>query len=130
ALAAGLDQYRTVVFATHGLLNTEHPELSGIALSMVNAKGETQDGFLRLADVYDMRLNAELVVLAACETALGKEARGEGLVGLSRGFFYAGSSRVLASLWEVDEDATVALLQEFHRGVRRDKPFPVALRDA
>jgi CHAT domain-containing protein/tetratricopeptide (TPR) repeat protein len=130
ALAAGLDQYRTVVFATHGLLNTEYPELSGIALSMVNEKGEKLDGFLRLADVYDMRLNAELVVLAACETALGKEAKGEGLLGLSRGFFYAGSSRVVASLWKVDEDATVALLQEFHRGVSRGKPFPFALRDA
>jgi CHAT domain-containing protein len=130
ALSSGLGQYRTVVFATHGELNTQYPELSGIALSMVNEKGEPQDGLLRLADVYDLELNADLVVLAACETALGKEVKGEGLIGLSRGFFYAGSSRVLASLWTVDEDATVELLKQFHRGVREGQAFPVALREA
>jgi CHAT domain-containing protein len=129
-LEAPLDQYRMVVFATHGQINTEYPELSSVALSMVSEKGEKQDGLLRLADVYDLRLNADLVVLAACETALGKDVRGEGLVGLSRGFFYAGSRRVLASLWRVDEEATVALLEAFDRGVRAGKPFPIALRDA
>src|SRR5262249_40965672 len=93
-------------------------------------KGEPQDGFLRLADVYDLQLNAELVVLAACETALGKEAKGEGLVGLSRGFLHAGSSRGLASLWTIDQDATVELIKQFDRGVRDGKAFPAALRDA
>jgi CHAT domain-containing protein/Tfp pilus assembly protein PilF len=129
-LASSLAQYRTVVFATHGLANAQYPELSGIALSMVDAQGRPQEGFLRLHDVYNLELNADLVVLGACETGVGKEIRGEGLIGLSRGFLYAGASRVLASLWKVDEEATVALLQEFHRSVRRGQPYPAALRDA
>jgi CHAT domain-containing protein len=130
ALAPALAQYRIVVFATHGLLNTQYPELSSIALSMVDEKGEPKEGFLRLHDVYNLKLDADLVVLGACETGLGKEVRGEGLIGLSRGFLYAGAARLLASLWKVDEEATMALLKEFHRSVRRGQPFPAALREA
>jgi CHAT domain-containing protein len=130
ALSPELAQYRTIVFATHGLLNAQYPELSGIALSMVDERGRPRDGFLRLQDVYNLKLNADLVVLGACETGLGKEVRGEGLIGLSRGFMYAGAPRLLASLWKVDEEATMALLQEFHRSVRRGQPFAAALREA
>src|SRR4029453_10841993 len=90
AMAKDLSNYRYIHFATHGLLNGEHPELSGILLSMVDEKGRPQNGFLRLTDIYALNLNADLVVLSACQTALGKNIKGEGLVGLTRGFMYAG----------------------------------------
>jgi CHAT domain-containing protein len=128
---AALDQYRMVLFATHGLLDSEHPELTSVALSMVDEEGRPRDGFLRLQDIYHLKLNADLVVLGACETGLGREVRGEGLVGLSRGFLYAGASRVLASLWRVDEQATVELIREMYRAVQKDGlSYPAALRRA
>jgi CHAT domain-containing protein len=130
-LSSRLADYRTIVFATHGLLDTEYPALSGLVLSMVNEKGAPQDGFLRLQDVYNLRLNADLVVLGACETGLGKEVKSEGLVGLARGFMYAGASRVLASLWKVDEDATMELLKELFRSAGTGvAPGSAALRQA
>ena len=93
-LGAELEDYRIVHFATHGLIDADRPELSGLVLSLVNHQGQPQDGFLRLHDIYNMRLNADLVVLSACQTALGKEIKGEGLVGLTRGFMFAGAPRV------------------------------------
>jgi CHAT domain-containing protein/tetratricopeptide (TPR) repeat protein len=127
-----LYKYRDVHFATHGVLEAEHPELSGLVLSLYNRRGEFQsDGLLRLNDVYNLRLNADLVVLSACQTALGKEVRGEGLVGLTRGFMYAGAARVLASLWSVEDQATAELMGSFYRGMLRDGLTPAeALRRA
>jgi CHAT domain-containing protein/Tfp pilus assembly protein PilF len=110
-----LSQYRIVHFATHGLLNSEHPELSGIILSLFDETGRRQDGFLELNEIYNLNLPADLVVLSACQTALGKDVRGEGLVGLTRGFMYAGARRVVASLWKVDDSATAELMGEFYR---------------
>ena len=81
-----LSDYRIIHFATHGLINTQRPELSGLALSLVDRDGRSRDGFLRLNTIYNLRLSADLVVLSACQTALGKEVAGEGLVGLTRGF--------------------------------------------
>lgn len=115
ATSAELRQYRIVHFATHGLLNSEHPELSGIVLSLVNEHGEPQDGFLRLHEIYNLNLPVDLIVLSACQTALGKEIRGEGLIGLTRGFMYAGAARVVASLWKVDDEATAELMKRFYQ---------------
>ena len=112
--SADLTQYRVIHFATHGLINSERPEMSGLVLSLVNAKGETRNGFLRLYDIYDLRLRADLVVLSACGTALGKEIKGEGLMSLTRGFMLAGASRVMASIWKVDDEATARLMKEFY----------------
>ena len=112
-----LAHYRIVHFATHGLLNSEHPELSGLVLSLVNQQGQSQDGFLQLQDIYNLNLPADLVVLSACETALGKEVRGEGVMGLTRGFMYAGASRVIASLWKVDDVATAELMERLYHGM-------------
>ncbi len=119
-----LGQYRYVHFATHGFLNSQHPELSGIALSMFDERGEPQDGFLRAHEVYNLKLAAEVIVLSACQTGLGKEIRGEGLVGLTRGFMYAGSPRVVVSLWNVSDEATAELMTRFYRGMLVDKLRP------
>jgi tetratricopeptide (TPR) repeat protein len=132
AMSGELSQYRIVHFATHGLLNKVHPELSGVVLSLVDRKGKRQDGFLQLADVYNLNLPAEMVVLSACQTGLGKSVRGEGLVGLTRGFMYAGAKRVMASLWSVQDQATAELMRRFYGamlGERKMRPAE-ALREA
>jgi CHAT domain-containing protein/Tfp pilus assembly protein PilF len=126
-----LRQYRVIHFATHGLLDSEHPELSGLVLSLVDKNGNPQDGFLQLQDIYNMNLPADLVVLSACETALGKEIREEGMIGLTRGFMYAGASRVVASLWKVSDIATATLMAEFYRAMEKEgMPASAALRAA
>ena len=131
ALGAALADYRVVHFATHGLIDSERPELSGLVLSLVTDRGAPQDGFLRLHDIFNMRLNADLVVLSACQTALGKEIRGEGLVGLTRAFMYAGAPRVVASLWQVSDLATAELMKRFYPGMlQRHLPAAAALRAA
>jgi CHAT domain-containing protein len=131
ATDARLAQYRILHFATHGLLNSERPELSGIILSLVNKEGTAQDGYLRLYEIYNLKLPAELVVLSACNTALGKEVRGEGLVGLTRGFMYAGAQRVVASLWKVDDEATAELMRRFYEKMLKEGVRPsAALRAA
>ncbi|HKQ73873.1 MAG TPA: CHAT domain-containing protein [Blastocatellia bacterium] len=121
-----LAQYRIVHFATHGLINSENPELSGLVLSLVDEKGKPQDGFLRMSEIFNLRLPADLVVLSACQTALGKEIKGEGLVGLTRGFMYAGAERVTASLWQVDDQATSQLMRHFYRGMLKEGLRPAA----
>jgi CHAT domain-containing protein len=126
AISEELSQYRILHFATHGLLNSQHPELSGIVLSLVDREGKPQDGFLRMHEIYNLKLPAELVVLSACQTGLGKEIKGEGLVGLTRGFMYAGAARVLASVWKVDDRATAELMKQFYQGMVKDGLRPAA----
>jgi CHAT domain-containing protein len=131
ALGPDLGQYRIVHFATHGVLDNENPGLSGVVLSLFGKSGQAQDGVLRLHDIYGLRLPAELVVLSACNTALGKPVRGEGLVGVVRGFMYAGAKRVVASLWKVDDDATGEMMRRFYRGMLQEGRSPAAaLREA
>jgi tetratricopeptide (TPR) repeat protein len=126
-----LDQYRIVHFATHGFMNNERPQLSGLVLSLVDPNGKPRDGFLRLRDIYNLKLAADLVVLSACQTGLGKDIRGEGIVGLTRGFMYAGSKRVVTSLWNVEDAATAQLMGNFYSGMLKQKQTPaVALRNA
>lgn len=131
ATSAEIEQYRIVHFGTHGLLNNEHPELSGLVLSLVDNKGRPQNGFLRLYDIYNLRLGADLVVLSACQTALGKQIKGEGLVGVTRGFMYSGAARVMASLWKVNDEATAELMKVFYVGMLKEKQTPaIALQKA
>jgi CHAT domain-containing protein/tetratricopeptide (TPR) repeat protein len=126
-----LAQYRIVHFATHGVLDSRNPALSGIVLSLVDQKGRPVDGFLRLWDIYNLHLPADLIVLSACQTALGKEIKGEGLIGLTRGFMYAGAARVVASLWQVDDVATAELMALFYQGMlKKNLPPAAALRAA
>ncbi len=126
ATSGELSQYRYVHFATHGYLDTTRAGLSAIVLSMVDEQGNPQDGFLRTHDIYNLKLPAELVVLSACETGLGKEVRGEGIEGLTRGFMYAGARRVIVSLWNVNDKATASLMQRFYNGMLRGNKTPAA----
>lgn len=128
--SATLRRFTTLHFATHGILDSRRPELSGLVLSLVDKKGKPRDGFLRLRQIYALDLDADLVVLSACQTALGKEVRGEGLLGLTRGFMYAGAPRVIASLWRVDDRATALLMSRFYAGLRRGEAPAAALRAA
>jgi CHAT domain-containing protein/tetratricopeptide (TPR) repeat protein len=131
ASSAVLSEYRIVHLATHGLLNSAHPELSGLVFSLVDERGRQQNGFLKLQDIYNLDLPVEMVVLSGCDTGLGQHIRGEGLIGLTRGFMYAGASRVVASLWSVSDRATSELMARFYRAIEREKlPPPAALRKA
>jgi CHAT domain-containing protein len=125
-LGKALAGYRIVHFATHGLLDAERPSLSGLVLSTIDEHGTAQDGYVRLHDIYNMRLDADLVVLSACQTALGKAIKGEGLIGLARAFMYAGAPRIVASLWEVDDFATAELMKRFYAGMLQRRLSPAA----
>ncbi len=114
-LGPALRDYRILHFATHGVIPTEAPELGGLVLSQFDADGRPINGFLGLRDVTHLELGAELVVLSGCHTALGPRIRGEGLMGLSRGFMVAGVPRVLAGLWQVQDRATADLMDHFYR---------------
>jgi len=115
AMSDELSKYRIIHFATHSFLDSAHPELSSIALSMFDRQGKPQNGYLRSHEVFNLKLEAELVVLSGCRTGLGKEIKGEGLYGMTRGFMYAGARRVLVSLWDVQDQATARLMSDFYR---------------
>jgi CHAT domain-containing protein len=110
-----LAQYRIIHFATHAIIDNVHPELSGIVLSQVDERGQRQDGFLRAFEIFHLKLPAELIVLSACRTGLGKNVEGEGLIGMTRGFMYAGAPRVVVSFWSVNDTATSELMVRFYR---------------
>ncbi len=130
-LSGRLRDYRVLHFATHATADSRNPELSGLFLSQVDTKGRPREGFLGLSDIYQLDLEADLVVLSGCRTALGKEVRGEGVMGLTRGFLYAGVPRVLASLWRVQDRATAELMAHFYRAMWHDGLAPAAaLREA
>jgi CHAT domain-containing protein len=129
--SADLTKYSILHFATHGILDPKRPENSGLFLSMVNRDGQPQNGFIGLQDIYSLRAPVDLVVLSACRTGLGKDVRGEGLIGLTRGFMYAGASSVIASLWKVDDEATAELMKHFYSNMLQHGMTPAAaLRQA
>lgn len=130
-LKTDLTQYSILHFATHGFLDPERPENSGLVLSTMTRDGKAQNGFVSLRDVYQLRAPVAVVVLSACQTGLGKDVRGEGLIGLTRGFMYAGASSVVASLWKVDDEATAELMKRFYKNMLEDGMTPAtALREA
>lgn len=127
ATSADLSQYRILHFATHGFLNSLNPELSGLVMSLVDEQGKPQNGYLLAPEIYNLKLPAtELVVLSACQTGLGKEVRGEGIVGLTRGFMYAGSPRVVVSLWSVNDRSTSDLMKHFYEALLSKGQRPAA----
>ena len=125
-LAADWHRYSMVHFAAHALVDLRQPELSGIVLSLYDSQGRPVDGFLRMNDIYNLDMPAQLVVLSACESAVGRNVAAEGVFSLSRAFFYAGTPRVLASLWPVDDRATAAFMIEFYRSLLNDHRTPAA----
>ena len=111
--ADSVSRYRYIHLATHGFVNSEKPELSGVQLCSL--KGDSQDGILYSGDVYGLKLKCDLLILSACETGLGKIMKGEGIVGLSRAFIYAGSQNLLVSLWKVADNSTSQMMVAFYK---------------
>jgi CHAT domain-containing protein/tetratricopeptide (TPR) repeat protein len=120
-------QYKNIHFATHGFVDDRVPALSGLLLAP-SRKPDGEDGFLRLNEIFPLHLNARLVTLSACETALGKEVRGEGMIGLTRAFFYAGAQSVMASLWMVSDQSTAILMRDFYKEYVKGRRPSLALR--
>lgn len=130
-LKTDLTHYSILHFATHGYLDPKRPENSGLVLSTVDRQGQELNGFIGLQDIYQLRAPVDLVVLSACQTGLGKDVRGEGLIGLTRGFMYAGAKSVVASLWKVDDEATAELMKQFYGNMLQKGMTPAAaLREA
>ena len=129
-LRYNLASYHIIHFATHGILDEKHPERSGLILSLVDRKGEPQDGFLRLSDIYGFKLSADLVVLSSCDSSLGKDLSSEGIIGLPRAFLRAGAKSVIATLWKVDDEATAKLMTHFYAHLRQGEGPASALRNA
>ena len=120
--------YRRLHFATHAVLDERTPAQCGIALTPDGSKDD--DGILRMNEIVDMKLNADLVVLSACQSGLGKLVRGEGMIGLTRAFLYAGAGSVVVSLWKVDDLATSRFMQKFYKRMQEGAGIPDALRQA
>ncbi len=126
-----LRRYPILHLATHGVLRLDQPDLSALALSQVDRAGNARDGYLRARDIADLDLPADLVVLSACKTALGKEMGNEGLIGLPQAFLTAGARQVLVSLWDVGDHTAAELMQRFYRSLLKDHlPPAAALRAA
>lgn len=125
-----ISKYRVIHVATHGLLNAERPQFTGVVLSLIGNKNA--DGFVRTDEVFNLRLGSPLVMLSACETGLGKEKRGEGVMGLTRAFMYAGAPTVGVSLWSVADKSTSDLMTDFYKRLLApgDTPPSTALRGA
>ncbi|MDQ3130808.1 MAG: CHAT domain-containing protein [Acidobacteriota bacterium] len=119
-LSQSASDYKIIHFATHGWIDEEHPELSGIVLSQLTENGEPRNGVVRLHDIYGMNLAADLIVLSACETGVGKEVKGEGLVSLNNAFMQVGAKSVLSSLWKIDDYAAVELMENFYKSLADD----------
>jgi CHAT domain-containing protein len=111
-----LKNYRILHLATHGLLNPKRPQFTGVVLSLINNR--SSDGFLATNEVFNLKLGAPLVMLSACETGLGQtETRGEGVIGLTRAFIYAGAPTVGVSLWSVADSSTPQLMTDFYKNL-------------
>ena len=123
-LDGALTHYRWIHLATHGVLDSTHPDRSGLVFSRFDESGRPLDGDLRLREIYGLSLSADLVVLSACQTAIGRLVRRDGLISLTRGFLHAGARSVLATLWPVDDQATSRLMYEFYRGLLGDHLSP------
>lgn len=115
--ATDWSRYTIAHFATHAIVNADHPAFSGIVLSMVNRRGHREDGVLWLSNIYSLHMPVSLVVLSGCRTATGQPIPGEGIAGLSRAFFFAGAGRVVGSLWSIEDQQTSALMRNFYYGL-------------
>ncbi len=119
-------QYQVIHFSTYSLVNSSNPELSGIMLSLTDEQGNIQDGFLQAYKVFNLNLPVDLITLSACEANVGKNAQAEGLLGMTRGFIYAGASRVMVSLWNVNDTANTELMKKFYQKTLKEGQTPIA----
>lgn len=126
----GLAQFRFIHFATHGVVDARRPEMSGLILSLVDARGRKQDGYLRIGDIYKLSLAADLVVLSSCDSALGRDMDSEGIIGLPRAFLYAGARSVIASSWKVNDEATARMMSVLYARIKKGEDSGSALRAA
>ena len=129
-LHSDLSPYRFIHFATHGISDRDHPERSGLILSLLDKHGGSQDGFLRLSDIYGLKLSADLVVLSSCDSGLGKDLSSEGIIGLPRAFLRAGAKSVIVTLWKVEDNATAKFMMNFYSHLRQGETPASALRAA
>ena len=126
-----LSQYRILHFAAHAVLGDQVKTLSQPALVLSQSQEtDSEDGLLQLSDIVELKLNADLVVLSACETGLGRLRDGEGIVGLTRAFLYAGASSAAVSLWKVEDQSTSLLMERFYQNLKRGLNKAEALRQA
>lgn len=123
---AALTDYKIIHFATHGLIDNDNPARSSIVLSLRDHSSE--DGFLQMREIFDLKMNADLVTLSACQTGLGQFIKGEGIEGINRAFFFAGASSVLMSLWAVNDQASYQFMQRFYKHLRSSDSIVDALR--
>lgn len=130
ATSSEVSDYRILHFSTHGFIHPLQPELSGLVLSLFNDDGKEQNGYLTANHIFNLKINADLVVLSACQTGLGREINGEGILGLSRGFMYAGAERIVFSLWNVNDKSTTALMTKFYSAMKEGLTPSAALRQA
>jgi len=127
-LASETSSYKVIHFATYGLANGQHPDLSGIVLSLVDEQGKPQEGFLQPDKIFNLNLSTELLTLN-CDTQIGKNMQGEGLSGLTRSFIYAGASRVMVNLWNTNDPASIELIKRFYEKILKENQSPtIALR--
>ncbi len=119
-----------VHLATHGLVSTEQPSLTGLVVSLLDARGQPRDGFIRLSDVYNLRLTADLVVLSACSTGRVFPGRGEDLAGVAHAFLAAGAQSLVAPLWRIREGATRDWMAAFYRAWATHGSVALATRSA
>ncbi len=127
--SAEMGNYRFVHIATHGMINEDKPNLSGIIFTEPKYDS-LEDGILYSGEIYNLHLNADLVVLSACETGLGTIIQGEGILGFTRGFKYAGAQNLLVSLWQVADQSTADLMVKFYQNVLNGQSYSTALRHA
>jgi CHAT domain-containing protein len=125
-----LSRYRMVHFSTHGYVNEARPRFSGLLLSSPQTSQQLEDGLLSAYEIFNLKLQADLVVLSACETGLGKEVKGEGLMSLMRAFMYAGTPTVVVSLWNVNDESAADLMIRFYRNLKMGRSKGEALRQA
>lgn len=126
-----LSRYRVLHFAAHAILGDQVKRLSQPALVLSQPeRGEIEEGLLQFSDILDLKLNADLVVLSACDTGLGRLREGEGIIGLTRAFLYAGASSAVVSLWKVQDQSTSLLMERFYQNLKRGLSKSEALRQA
>ncbi len=126
----GMKNYSFIHVATHSLKSQGGADLSGLIFSRPADASHKEDGILYSEEIYNLNLNARLVVLSSCESGIGKLVKGEGMIALARGFFYAGVQNIIFSLWKVEDKSTSRLMIELYRSILADKSLPDALRQA